>query len=62
MSAGPPKISQWSEQIPKDAPGVLAARPTVPTSWQLYCGALGYWLPHALNRSATYRRALRHLH
>lgn len=61
MSAGPPKISVWSEAIAKDAPGVLEVNPKVPTSWSLYCGAVGYWLPHALNRSATYRRALRRL-
>ena len=61
MAARPPKLSAWSEKAVLSAPGTLQYRPTVPTSWQYFCGALGYWLPHALNESATYRAQIRML-
>lgn len=61
MAARPPKISAWSTRVVSAAPGTLEVRPTVPTSWQYFCGALGYWLPHALNESAAYRAQIRGL-
>ena len=61
MTARPPKLSAWSEKAVLTAPETLAYKPSVPTSWQYFCGALGYWLPHALNQSADYRAQIRGL-
>ena len=37
-------------------------RPAEPhDTWNVMMGALGYWLPHAINRSASYRAAIRGL-
>jgi hypothetical protein len=61
MSAKPPKLGQWSEQAVSSSPDFYAVKPTVPSAWAYFCGALGYWLPNAINRSAASRKALREL-
>ncbi len=61
MPGQPPKLTQWSENVVAQSPGIFTVRPSVPSAWAFWCGAQGYWLPFALNQSKRYRRALRGL-
>jgi len=61
MPAQPPKLTAWNKNLVSEAPDIYDVKPTVPTSWQYWCGAWGYWLPNALNRQRQYRRGLRSL-
>lgn len=61
MPAQPPKVSVWNASLVTESPDVFAVNPTVPSAWRYYCGAIGYWLPNALNRSAQARAAMRRL-
>lgn len=61
LVARPPKINAWSAGLVLDAPDVFAVKPNVPSTWTYWCGAIGYWLPNALNRSAQARAQIRML-
>lgn len=61
MPAQPPKLETWNKSTIDNSPGVYDSKPTVPTTWQYWTAAVGYWLPHSLNLSARNRAGLRML-
>lgn len=61
MAAPPPKITVYNENVVKTSPDIFTVNPTVPSAWRYFTGALGYWVPNALNRSARARAAIRAL-
>ena len=61
MPVQPPKITFWSERAVSDSPDYYAVRPSVPSAWRYFNGAIGYWLPHALNQSRDAVKAIKQL-
>jgi hypothetical protein len=61
MSAAPPKPTLPMVVAGQISTLVGGSIPDPNNSWNLLMGALGYWLPHSINRSAAARAALRAL-
>jgi hypothetical protein len=55
----PPRVTpaQVAASFATSSDGWLA--PTVPGTWALFLGALGYWLPHGLNQGIGGAQAAR---
>jgi len=61
MKAPPPKITPAILNTAADR-STLKTRANDPNgTWNLAMGAFGYWIPNAINRSASYRHAIRGL-
>lgn len=58
MAGVPPKPTRANAENPAPSWVGLASQSDPNDTWNVYCGAVGYWLPHALNQAARWRNLM----
>lgn len=61
FGGSPPKVTLASATAAPPDAGSPAAKTDPMATWNLFCGSVGYWLPHALNKSRAARSGIRGL-
>ncbi|TMC48762.1 MAG: hypothetical protein E6J20_18510 [Chloroflexi bacterium] len=61
MSAGPPRPRPLSLGVPPAPDSADARRLTAREAYDIYCGVIGYRLPHHLNQALRRSDALRQM-